>query len=172
MATLPDYDGLLLAFNNKFLTNLIREKYILTQIRFKFISLNQKPMYRTFATYLDFYTYFQSILTNKDAHCLVGKVAVIESIKCNNEKLKIPNIYNVRNITTTPNVQVDFKLDEYRKKFNKSQVELYKKYLNRRFLNYMKDIATLSKFRKEQYIESCYIDPDYFDGDIVQLITV
>ena len=172
MATLQDFDGLLLAFNNKFLTNLIREKYELSKIRFKFISLNRNPMYRTFATYQDFYAYFNSILTDENLTCLNGKVAVLESIELVNGKLNFPNSYYARTITSKVQVQKNFKYDAYRSKFNDSQVELYQKYLTRKFTNYLTDISTLTQFRKSQYIESCWIDPDYFDGDLVQLLTV
>lgn len=172
MATLQDYDGLLLAFNNKFLINLIGEKYKLTKIRFKFISINRNPMYRTFATYQDFYNYFVSILASGERSCLSGRFAVLESIELENEKLNFPNSYYVRTITSKVQVQKNFKYDSYRSKFNDSQVELYQKYLNRRFNNYVKDISTLTTFRKQQYIESCWIDPDYFKGDLIQLLTV
>ncbi len=172
MATLQDYDGLLLAFNNKFLTNLIGEKYKLSKIRFKFISINRNPMYRTFATYQDFYNYFVSILASGERSCLSGRFAVLESIELENEKLNFPNSYYVRTITSKVQVQKNFKYDSYRSKFNDSQVELYQKYLNRRFNNYVKDISTLTTFRKQQYIESCWIDPDYFKGDLIQLLTV
>ncbi len=172
MATLQDYDGLLLAFNNKFLLNLIGEKYTLSKIRFKFLSINRNPMYRTFSTYEDFTKFFSSILADPQRSCISGRFPVIESIELSNQKLNFPNSYYVRTITTNVQVQKNFKYDSYRNKFNDSQVELYQKYLNRRFNNYIKDISTLTTFRKQQYIESCWIDSDYFTGDIVQLLTV
>lgn len=172
MATLQDYDGLLLAFNNKFLLNLIGEKYKLSKIRFKFLSINRSPMYRTFASYQDFYNYFVSILASPERSCISGRFAVLESIELENEKMNFPNSYYVRTITSKVQVQKNFKYDSYRSKFNDSQVELYQKYLNRRFNNYVTDISTLTTFRKQQYIESCWIDPDYFKGDLIQLLTV
>lgn len=172
MATLQDFDGLLLAFNNRFLTNLIGERYSLAQLRFKFLSIHRSPMYRTFATYEDFYAYFQSIFLDKDLVCLNGKVAVLESIVVTNESLKFPNKYHIRNITNNLNIQDDFKFDSFRKEFIESQVKTYNKYLNRQFTNYITDIATLTKFREQNYIESCWIDPDYFIGDEIQLLTV
>ena len=172
-STKPGYDGLLLSFNDKFLVNLIREKYTLSKIRFKFLTISGRNTHRTFATYQDFYTYFVSILTDPKRVCINGSFAVLESIELNNGKLNFPNSFYVRNITTQAlNIQKNFKYDGYRKKFNDSQVELYKKYLNRRFVNYAKDAATLTKFRKQNYIESCWIDPDYFIGDEIQLLTV
>lgn len=172
MATLQDYDGLLLSFNDKFLTNLIREKYTLSKIRFKFLSINRKPMYRTFATYQDFYNYFSSVLSDPSRVCLNGRFAVLESIELVNGKLNFPNSYYVRTITSKVQVQKNFKYDKYRSKFNDSQVELYQKYLNRKFTNYLTDVSTLTTFRKQQYIESCWIDPNFFDGDLIQLLTV
>ena len=172
MAQLQDYDGLLLAFNNKFLTNLIGEKYKLSKIRFKFLSINRNPMYRTFATYEDFVKFFASILNDPQRSCMSGKFAVLESIELVNEKLNFPNSYYARTITTNVQVQKNFKFDSYRSKFNDSQVELYQKYLNRKFNNYITDVSTLTTFRKQQYIQSCWIDPDYFVGDLIQLLTV
>ena len=61
-STKPGYDGLLLSFNDKFLVNLIREKYTLSKIRFKFLTISGRNTHRTFATYQDFYTYFVSVL--------------------------------------------------------------------------------------------------------------
>ena len=172
MAVLPDYDGLLLSFNNKFLTNLIQEKYILTKIRFKFLSIQRSSSYQTFETYQDFYTYFASILSDPNRACLSGKFPVLESIYLDNEKMNFANSYVARNITTGVNVQKNFKYDSYRKSFNSSQADLYQKYLVRRFTNYLTDVSTLTKLRQQQYIESCWIDPNYFVGDTIQLLTV
>ena len=172
MTVLPDYDGLLLSFNNKFLTNLIQEKYTLTKIRFKFLSIHRSSSYQTFATYQDFYAYFVSILTDPNRACLSGKFPVLESVYLDNEKMNFANSYVARNITTSVNVQKNFKYDAYRKSFNNSQADLYQKYLVRRFTNYLTDVSTLTKLRQQQYIESCWIDPDYFIGDTIQLLTV
>ena len=172
MATLQDYDGLLLAFNNKFLLNLIGEKYTISKIRFKFLSINRNPMYRTFASYEDFYKFFQTVLSDPQRACINGRFAVLESIECSNQKLNFPNSYYVRTITTKVQVQKNFKYDSFRSKFNDSQVQLYQTYLNRRFNNYTKDVSTLTTFRNQQYMQSCWIDTDYFDGDLVQLLTV
>ena len=172
MPILKDYDGLLLSFNDKFLTNLIRERYALSKLRFKFLSVQRPPSYRTFQTYQDFYTYFSSIIIDPQRICLNGKFAVLESVEVVNQSLKFPNSYYVRNITQRVNVQNNFKLDNYRNKFNTSQVDVYNKYLTRKFTNYMKDISTLTTLRKQNYIESCWIDPDYFVGDTIQLLTV
>ncbi|HBY67638.1 MAG TPA: hypothetical protein DEG69_07730 [Flavobacteriaceae bacterium] len=172
MPTLQDYDGLLLSFNDKFLTNLIRERYSISNIRFKFLSIHRPPMFRTFSTYDDFYAYFSTILIDPQRICINGKFAIIESIDVNNQSLNFPNTYHIRNVSRNLNIQKDFKFDSYRKEFVEKQVETYKRYLTTRFSNYMKDIETLTIVRKQNYIESCWIDPDYFIGDQIQLLTV
>tara|TARA_Y100001972_G_C7544573_1_gene273926 strand:- start:73 stop:591 length:519 start_codon:yes stop_codon:yes gene_type:complete len=172
MPTLQDYDGLLLSFNDKFLTNLIGERYELSKIRFKFLSIQRNPMYRTFATYQDFYTYFSSILTDPRRICITGRFPVIESIDIVNESLNFPNTYHVRNVTTGANIQLDFKFDSLRRKTQENQVKTYQKYLNRKFTNYLKDVSTLTTIRKQNYIDSCWIDPEFFEGDTIQLLTV
>ena len=115
MAVVKDFDGLLLDFNNRFLSNLIREKYDISNIRFKFVYVGRSPMYRTFPTYQDFYNYFISVITDPNWSCINGRFAMIESIKCSNQKLNFPNSYYVRTITSKVQVQKNFKLDEYRK---------------------------------------------------------
>ena len=172
MSTLQDYDGLLLSFNDKFLTNLIGERYAISKIRFKFISINRSPMYRTFPTYDEFYKYFSSVLIDPQRVCINGRFAVIESIDVVNESLNFPNVYHIRNVTKGINIQLDYKLDNYRNAFNESQVKTYQTYLNRKFVNYITDISTLTTIRKQNYIESCYIDPEYFVGETIQLLTV
>jgi len=172
MAVLQGYDGLLLAFNNKFLTNLIGENYTLTKIRFKFLSVSRSSMYRTFSTYQDFAMTFASVLNDPNLSCVSGQFPVLESVYLENNKLNFKNSYVARNITTGVNVQKDFKYDAYRKTFNDSQANLYQRYLTRKFTNYLTDAQTLTKVRQEQYIESCWIDIDYFKGSSIQLLTV
>ena len=173
MATVQDIDGLLLIFNSKFLSNLEGEKYILSQMRFKFVSnIGLAPMYRTFSTVPEFTNYYLNILNDPNVSCLTGRFPVLESIRLENKKLNFRNNYYARVITTGVKVQNDFKLDNYREKFNKSQVELYNKYLTKKFTNYMTDINNLIKFRRDLYIESCWIAPDYFKSDKIVLLTV
>jgi len=173
MATLKDYDGLLLSFNDKFLTNLIKERYRLSNIRFKFLSYNRSPLYKTFVDYNAFYDYFKSILNDPQRACLSGKFPVLDGISLANESLKFQNEYKIRSITTNIFIQTDYKFDGYRKDFYQSQVDSYKRYLEKRFANYIIDISTLTKVRTSTYIDSCYIDPNYFEGDIdIQLLSI
>jgi len=165
-------DGILLAFNNKFLTNLIEENYSISNIRFKYTSANRPSVYRTFATYQDFVTFFRPFLSDPNYACLSGQFLILESISLDNNKMNFDNSYVARNITKNVNVQRNFKYDAYRKKFNESQTKLYQSYLTRRFTNYLTDTNTLIKLRNQQYIESCWIDIDYFEGDSFQLLTV
>ena len=172
MAALQELDGLLISFNNKFLMNLIQEGYDLSKIRFKFNDFRRPSSYRTFATYSDFATYFSPILNDPNGYCRCGKFAVIESINLSNQKLNFPNSYYARTITSKLQIQKNFKYDSYRKTFNDSQANLYQKYLTRRFTNYLTDFNTLRFARNQQYIDSCYVDLDYFEGDQNQLLTV
>ena len=165
-------DGVLLAFNNKFLSNLIEENYEVSNIRFKYVSNSRAAMYRTFSTYQDFALHFSPFLNDPAFTCLSGAFLVMESISLVNNKLNFANSYIVRNITTNVNVQKNFKYDSYRKTFNDSQANLYQTYLNKTFVNYLKDAGTLTKLRQQQYIESCWIDPNYFNGDSIQLLTI
>ena len=172
MAIRNDIDGLLLSFNNLFLLNLRREKYELSALRFKFEIEGRPPFYRTFSTYEEFYEYYLDTLAESKLNCLVGRFLVLESINLVNGKLNFPNSYHIRTITRNIQVQKNFKLDSFRRKFNDSQVELYDKYLFKRFTDYITDINSLVKFRKDLYIESCWIDPDYFKSEYIQLLTV
>ena len=172
MAIVMDTDGFLLSFNNTFLISLQRERYILSNIRFKFITEGRPVMYRTFKTYEEFYDYYAATLTDRKLYCLTGRYLVLESINLVNEKLNFPNSYWVRTIPTNIQVQKNFKLDNYRNKFNTRNVEKYDKYLYRKFTNYMKDINSVTTYRKTKYIDSCWIDPDYFRSDILGLLTV
>jgi len=165
-------DGVLLAFNNKFLSNLIEENYDISNIRVKYVYSNRASMYRTFSTYQDFTNFFIAFLTDPEIACLSGAFLIIESMTLVNNKMNFANSYVARNITTGVNVQRNFKYDAYRKKFNESQTKLYQTYLTRRFTNYLTDCNTLIKLRNQKYIESCWIDIDYFKGDSFQLLTV
>ena len=98
-------DGVLLAFNNKFLSNLIEENYEISNIRFKYVSNSRSAMYRTFSTYQDFVTHFSAFLNDPAFACLSGSFIVMESISLVNNKLNFANSYIVRNITTNVNVQ-------------------------------------------------------------------
>ena len=172
MAVRKDIDGLLLIFNNQFLINLRREKYTLSNIRFKFIVDGRPPMYRTFKDYDEFYEYYLDTLDDSQLNCLVGRFMILESIKLVNGKLNFPNSYYVRTIPSLLQIQENFKLDNFRKEFNTSQTALYNKYLYKRFTDYITDINNLINFRKDLYIESCWINPDYFKSEYIQLLTV
>ena len=173
MATVQDIDGLLLTFNAKFLSNLEGEKYVLSQMRFKFQSnIGLAPMYRSFSTIAEFRNFYSNLLNDPNVNCLTGRFPILESIKLANNKLTFSNSYYARVITSGVRVQTDYKLDNYRDTSYKRQVELYKKYLLTKFTNYMIDINNLISFRKNLHIESCWIDPDYFKSTKITLLTV
>jgi len=173
MASVQDTDGLLLTFNSKFLTNLEGEKYSILQMRFKFqSSIGLAPVYRSFSSIAEFRIFYLTLLNDPNVNCLTGRYPILESIRLVNKKLNFSNSYYARVITSGVNVQTNFKLDNYRDTFNKSQVELYKKYLTNKFTNYMADINTLIKFRQNLYVESCWISPNYFKSDRIVLLTV
>ena len=165
-------DGVLLVFNNTFLLNLIGENYEISKIRFKYVSNSRTSMYKTFSTYKDFALYFSAFLNDPGFACQTGPFLILESMNLINNKLNFENSYVARNITSSVNVQKNFKYDSYRKTFNESQAKLYQTYLTKRFANYLKDTGTLINLRQQQYIDGCYIDPNYFKGDSLQLLTI
>ena len=165
-------DGVLLVFNNTFLSNLIEENYEISKIRFKYVSNSRSSMYRTFATYQDFVVHYSALLNDPGFACLSGPLPILESMTLINNKLNFENSYVARNITTSVNVQKNFKYDSYRKTFNESQAKLYQTYLTKRFINYLKDASTLTNLRQQQYIDGCYIDPNYFKDDSLQMLTI
>ena len=91
MAVVEDIDGLLLFFNNTFLTKLAQEKFSLKKMRFKFSEKGRPSVYRTFNSLLEFNAYFYSTLSDPNLQCLTGRISVLESIEVVNEKLNFPN---------------------------------------------------------------------------------
>ena len=165
MAVIEDIDGLLLQFNNTFLTKLAK-------MRFRFEEKGRPTMYRTFGSLLEFNQYFYSTLSDPNLQCLTGRISILESISVKNDKLNFENSYYVRNISNGINVTPDFKYDSFRESKIKNRANVYKEYLLKRFTNYMKDINTLLLSKDQLYIEACYIQPFYFENKFAELLTV
>jgi hypothetical protein len=105
MAVVEDIDGLLLFFNNTFLTKLSQEKFSLFKMRFKFEQDGRPNMYRTFSSLAEFNSYFRSTLADPNLQCLTGRISILQSIEVKNDKLNFANSYHVRNIPDRLNVQ-------------------------------------------------------------------
>lgn len=172
MATSQNVDGLLLYYNYQFLLNFSREKFDITDIRFKFTKPGKESMYRTYATIDTFYETFRSILASPDYLCYVGMNGIIESCKIKNLKLNFENQYTIKTISSLLQVQRNFKYDSYRNKFNTSEVDSYEKYMYKKFNLYKQDVESIRIYRNSIYIDPCYIDPNYFDGDSLKLVKI
>jgi hypothetical protein len=130
----------------------------------------KESSYRTYATIEKLYEAFKVILADPDFLCYTGMYGMIESCKIKNLSLNFENRYTVKTISSRLQVQRNFKYDSYRNKFNTSQVENYEKYMYKKFNLYKQDIDTLIAYRSSLYIDPCWIDPDYFDGDSLKLV--
>ena len=128
MSTSLNIDGLLLYYNYQFLLNFSREKFDITDIRFKFAKPKRESSYRTYATIDSFYENFRTILADPDYLCYTGMEGMIESCKIKNLKLNFENQYTIKTISSLIQVQRNFKYDSYRNKFNTSEVDSYEKY--------------------------------------------
>ena len=42
----------------------------------------------------------------------------------------------------------------------------------KKFNTYAQDVKTIKAYRNSTYIDPCYIDVDYFDGDKLKLINI
>jgi len=172
MAALQDVDGLLLFFNQTFLTKLQQEKFSFTKLRVKFFGKGKSTTYRTFANFAEFQLFFKATLEDPNLQCAVGRAIVIESVNIINNKLNFPNSYYARTIPTLLNVQENFKYDSFRDTKIKTRSDVYQKYLYKRFTNYMKDINMLLSIQNETYIDECYIEKFYFEKKFAELLTV
>jgi len=170
MATSQNIDGLILTYNYRFLVDFSREKFDITDIRIKFTKPGRESSYRTYANIQTLYEAFRTILSATDFQCYVGMYGIIESCKINNLSLNFENQYTVKTISSLIQVQKNFKYDSYRNKFNSSQVENYDKYIYKKFTMYKADVDTILQYRNSTYIDPCWIDPDYFDGDTLKLV--
>lgn len=172
-----DVDGFTLMYNYRFLNNLSREKFIISSIRVKYVKSlidfnnnGSSILYRTFPNIESFKSYFDWVLLDPKFSCYVGKFTIIESMNVINESLNFPNSYYIRNISSSPTMQKNYKLDSYRSKFNESQVNLYESYLNQTINDYRSDLQKVYTYRMQQYIDPCYIDINYFKGDDLKLV--
>ena len=172
MATSLNIDGLLLYYNYRFLTDFSREKFEITDIRFKLSKPKRESLAITYATIDSFYENFRLILASPDYLCFTGMYGIIESCKIKNLKLNFENQYVVKTVSSLVQVQKNFKYDSYRNKFNTSEVDSYEKYIYKKFNLYKQDVDTIIVYRNSTYIDPCYIDRDYFDGDTLKLVNI
>jgi hypothetical protein len=49
---------------------------------------------------------------------------------------------------------------------------LTEKYIYKKFNLYKQDVDTIIVYRNSTYIDPCYIDRDYFDGDTLKLVNI
>lgn len=169
-----NFDGSVLQLNNKFLSNLIRDRYTPTKIRFKIILRNESPKYITIQDYKEFYKIFEFILSHPKPQGFIGKKLILESLELNNEKLKFPNTYYIRNINSKLEIQKSFKYDIYRQKFNSSQSDLFQRNLLKNFTDYLTQINDLIKEREnpfinpwiDEYTTQIYLGNE-FDADLI-----
>jgi hypothetical protein len=158
----------LIVFNYNFLKSLHRERNILSSdIKLKFKGFDTPKtytsLYHDLGSMIKYHP--QMSLSATARKCLSGDSSEIEELLITNNNFPFYNEFHVYNITGTIRIVEKVRLNELNNDFYTSEIQRYKKMIEKIFSNYLIVRAEYKARIDECYVQSCYVDNYYNCGD-------
>lgn len=151
-----------------FLTDLETDGFISKDINLKIINKSRNgSYYKKYNSLNDLYNQNKDILDNNkpNRYCIVGDYGFIENIKFENKvSIYLAEFYYYNITSRNPKIRNKTNFDFKRNNFYDFDKSKYIEYLKESLLSNLNRNIDLANTRLSNYVDACYVDPDYVDN--------